>query len=45
MGTGQPRRARQLCEGSADALHNGEMRNAVLIVLISPSPEQGSESC
>ena len=31
MGTGQPRRARQLCEGSADALRNGEMRNAGLI--------------
>ena len=31
MGTGQPRRARQLCEGSAGACHNGEMRNAGLI--------------
>ena len=41
MGTGQPRRARQLCEGSAGALHNGEMRNAGLIF---PSPEQGPES-
>ena len=36
MGTGQPRRARQLCEGSAGACHNGEMRNAGLI---SPSPD------
>ena len=35
MGTGQPRRARQLCEGSAGACHNGEMRNAGLIF---PSP-------
>ena len=42
MGTGQPRRARQLCEGSAGACHNGEMRNAGLIF---PSPEQGSGSC
>ena len=36
MGTGQPRRARQLCEGVPGALRNGEMRNAGLIF---PSPE------
>ena len=42
MGTGQPRRARQPCEGSADALQQRGNENAGLIF---PSPEQGSESC
>ena len=44
MGTGQPRRARQLCEGSAGALRNGEMRNAGLIFpALSRAPRAAEE--